>query len=164
MSDRKYRQSGYQDGGREAPKREQRPRAPKGSHEGPRPIRMPGFQEVLRCAMCGAVVPLSLDIEFESQCPKCKSDLRSCKNCRHFDAGARLECTEPFPERIAKKDVRNRCALFVGRKSIERETRDAGGYGGGYGGGSAGGSAGGGAPKPPRPSAGRSAFDDLFKK
>ena len=164
MSDRKYRQSGYQDSGREAPKREpQRPKAPRGTSEGPRLIRMPGFQEVLRCAMCGVVVPFPLDIEFESRCPKCGNDLRSCKNCRHFDTGARLECTEPIPERIGKKDVRNPCVFFVARMSVERETRDSGGgpFGGGSGGGSGGGN---GTPRPSRSSDARSAFDSLFKK
>lgn len=95
--------------------------------------------------MCGAVVPSSVEIELGSQCPKCSADLRSCKNCRHFDSGARLECTEPIPQRIAKKDIRNECTYFVARSSIERETHDSGG-------------------PSIRPSSARSAFDDLFKK
>ena len=152
MSDRKYKQRGYQDNGdreRSAPNTQQ-PKKPKGSRgEGPRPMHMPGFQEVLRCAMCGAVVPPPVEITFESQCPKCHADLRACKNCRHFDTGAQFECTQPIPERITKKDIRNTCEFFVARTSIERETRDSGG---GLGSTS------------PRPSDARSAFDDLFKK
>jgi hypothetical protein len=108
---------------------------------------MPGFQEVLRCAMCGAVVPPLEEIKLESQCPKCSADLRCCKNCRHFDTAARWECTQPIPERITKKDIRNQCEFFVGRTSIERETRDSGG-----------------GAIPARPSDARSAFDSLFKK
>src|SRR5688572_21925605 len=105
MSDRKYRQRGYQDNG---PSRASQPKpqekgAPKGSREGPRPMHMPGFQEVLRCAMCGAVVPPPIEITAESQCPKCRADLRSCKNCRNFDTAAQFECTERIPERITKK-------------------------------------------------------------
>ncbi|HEX4999089.1 MAG TPA: hypothetical protein VFY29_12745 [Terriglobia bacterium] len=152
MSDRKYRQSGYQDSGKEQkrePRREPGPKQPKGSRDGPRPIRMPGFQEVLRCAMCGAVVPPLAEIRFESQCPKCSTDLRCCKNCRHFDTSARWECTQPIPERITKKDIRNQCEFFVGRTSIERETRDSGGSL---------------SPAPSRPADARSAFDSLFKK
>src|SRR5690349_18182418 len=153
MSDRKYRQRGYQDTDRdrERPKpsspQERPPGPPKGARrDTPRRMQMPGFQEVLRCALCGAIVPPPLEISYESRCPKCSADLRSCKNCRNFDTGAQFECTQPIPERITKKDIRNQCEFFVARTSIERETRDAGG---------------GNISRPVDP---RSAFDNLFKK
>src|SRR5262245_47746077 len=151
MSDRKYRQRGYQDSGGSGdrpklPPKERPPGPPKGAQrDTPRRMQMPGFQEVLRCALCGALVPPPLEITFESQCPKCRADLRSCKNCRNFDTGAQFECTQPITERITKKDVRNQCEYFVARTSIERETRDSGG----------------GINRPVDP---RSAFDNLFKK
>ena len=156
MSDRKYRQRGYQDSGgeRERPQQKtQQQKGPKGSRgEGPRPMHMPGFQELLRCSMCGAVVPPPIEITLVSQCPKCHADLRSCKNCRHFDTGVRFECTQEIPERITKKDIRNTCEFFMARTSIERETRDSGGSGHSGNGSSQ------------RPSDARSAFDNLFKK
>ena len=131
MSERKYRQSGYQDNdGRErvARPRKPEPGPPKGQkRDGPRPMHMPGFQEVLRCSMCGTFVPPPVEIALESTCPKCRADLRSCKNCRNFDSGAQFECTQPIPERITKKDVRNECDFFMPRTSIERETHDNGG-------------------------------------
>jgi len=152
MSDRKYRQSGYQDSGgseRERPPSVKPPpqeRGPRGStRDVPRRVQMPGFQELLRCAMCGAVVPNSVEITEGSQCPKCAADLRCCKNCSNFDAGAKFECTEPILQRITKKDIRNNCTYFVARTSIERETHDSGG-------------------PSIRPSSARSAFDNLFKK
>ena len=113
-------------------------------------MKMPGFQEVLRCALCGKIVPPPVEIQYESQCPKCKADLHSCKNCRHFDTGAQFECTQPIPERITKKDLRNRCTFFMARTSIERETRESGGTNN--------------QPAPTKPSDARSAFDNLFKK
>ena len=113
-------------------------------------MKMPGFQEVLRCSLCGTIVPPPVDIHLDSKCPKCKADLRSCKNCRHFDTAARFECTQEIPERITKKDLRNKCEFFMARTSIERETRDSGG-----------GTSGGPTIKP---SDARSAFDNLFKK
>jgi hypothetical protein len=109
-------------------------------------MHMPGFQEVLRCAMCGAVVPPPVEIGLESTCPKCRADLRTCKNCRNFDTGAQFECTQPIPERITKKDMRTECDFFVAKSSIERETRDSGG------------SVAGRALDP------RAAFDNLFRK
>ena len=152
--DRKYGQRGYmqpdegQEKQREKPR--QRPKgAPKGANRDvPRNVKMPGFQEVLRCSLCGAIVPPPVEIAFESQCPKCKADLRACKNCRHFDTGAQFECTQAIAERITKKDVRNSCDFFMARTSIERETRDSGGN----------------STPSPRPSDARSAFDNLFKK
>ena len=157
--DRKYGQHGYMknDDGRERDRDRDKPRqqpkgAPKGANRDvPRTVKMPGFQEVLRCSLCGAIVPPPVEIEFESQCPKCKADLRTCKNCRHFDTGAQFECTEPIPERITKKDLRNSCGLFMARTSIERETRDSGGNSSP-------------SPRPSGASDARSAFDNLFKK
>jgi hypothetical protein len=162
--ERKYGQRGYQDNDRERGEHErgerEKPRekpkgGPRGSkaREAPRAMKMPGFQEVLRCALCGTIVPPPVDIQYESQCPKCKADLHSCKNCRHFDTSAQFECTQPIPERITKKDLRNKCDFFMARTSIERETRDSGGGTGGNG-----------HQTPTRPSDARSAFDNLFKK
>lgn len=104
--------------------------------------------------MCGVIVPSSIEIGVESQCPKCKADLRACKNCRHFDTGAQFECTQAIVERISKKDLRTSCSFFVARTSIERETRDSGGSS---------------SPKEPTTRISdaqdaRSAFDNLFKK
>jgi hypothetical protein len=165
---RKYGQRGYQDNDRDKDRERPRPRTEvkgppkgaKGSGDGPRTIHMPGFQEVLRCAMCGAIVPPPVEISLESQCPKCKADLRSCKNCRNFDTGAQFECTEAIPERILRKDARNNCEFFTPRASIERETRDSSsspkssersdGRSDGRSGGSS--------------SDARNAFDNLFKK
>jgi len=149
MSERKYRQSGYQDDGRDkvARPRKPEPGPPKGQkREGPRPMHMPGFQEVLRCAMCGAVVPPPVEISLESTCPKCRADLRTCKNCHNFDTSARFECTQPIPVRITKKDIRTECEFFGPRASIERETHDSGGSVSG------------------RPVDPRAAFDNLFRK
>jgi hypothetical protein len=158
MGDRKYGQRGYMDDGNSGRERGEKPRqqpkgAPKGANRDvPRTVKMPGFQEVLRCSLCGAIVPPPVAIELTSQCPKCKADLRTCKNCSHFDTGAQFECTEPIPQRITKKDVRTACEFFMAKTSIERETRDSGG---------------GGTPSGvsvTKPSDARTAFDNLFKK
>ncbi len=139
---------------REKPKEKAKggPRGSKAKEE-PRRMQMPNFQEVLRCSLCGAIVPPPIEILLESQCPKCKADLRCCKNCRHFDTAAQFECTQSIPERITKKDLRNTCTFFMVRASIERETRDSGGR-----------PPGGSTPSPTTSSDARSAFDNLFKK
>ena len=160
MSDRKYRQRGYQD--------ENKPRGPKGPPP-PRPPkqdRAPGRQlqdaagpktpnlmaahEVCRCARCGNL--LSLPIAEDSVCAKCGVALHSCVQCVSFDTSARWECTQSdrLPARVAPKDARNDCALFAPRTTIERQTstpqnRDAGSASGGSSG------------------SAKQAFDDLFK-
>ncbi len=156
--DRKYGSRGYMDNGdrdRDRDKPREKPKgAPKGAlRDTPRNVKMPGFQEVLRCSLCGVIVSSEVSIGLESQCPKCKADLRTCKNCRHFDTGAQFECTQNIPERVTKKDVRTTCEFFVARTSIERETRDSGGS-----------VAKEPAVSPTNAQDARNAFDNLFKK
>lgn len=139
MSDRKYRQHGYQDSGAEKQKSAPERPARKDTF-GPRAIQMPGTHTVSRCAQCGTV--LTLITEPLGQCPKCGFELHSCKQCSHFDPSRRFECSEPVPERIAKKDVRNECTFFSISVRVEKQT-------------STGGAA--------RPNDARRAFDSLFK-
>lgn len=166
MSDRKYRQRGYQDEergprppGGPRQEREREPGAPAGarriSSEGAKNPRMMGYRAVARCARCGTIVdPQVLSL---SACPKCQQALHSCVQCTHFDPSARFECAQAVPARISPKDVANACARFEARTSWERETTAAGGTpvastGKATGDGSA-----------PAASSARKAFDDLFK-
>jgi hypothetical protein len=159
MSDRKYKQRGYQDDNRERrPPRpegqgpgQQRPERPPGAPAGARRIssegaknpNMPGFRMVARCARCGTFV--DAQILSRSTCPKCAQDLRSCAQCVHFDPSARFECTQPITARVSPKDVANDCSFFNARTSWERETSSAMSH------------------KPSEPSGAKKAFDDLFK-
>jgi hypothetical protein len=45
-------------------------------------------------------------------CPGCGADLRSCRNCRHFDLSAAKQCKEPFAEVPEDKDEANFCEFF----------------------------------------------------
>ena len=140
MSDRKYRQRGYQD---RAQEKEKRPaeKSVKPETFGPRPIQMPGRRTVSRCSQCGTLLQaLSEPI---GQCPKCGFELHSCKQCSYFDPSSRFECTQPIPERIPRKDQRNECAFYSIRVMVEKETST---------------------PAALRPSNARQAFENLFKK
>ena len=116
---RKYRQPGYQDKERESRPRPRKTSKARGAPEF-RPKPMPGFQEMVRCTMCGATT--SPDIRLKTQCPKCAGDLHTCRQCVFFDTSAYLECTQKIPERIPRKGVGNQCDLFVPKKTIERKT------------------------------------------
>ena len=158
MSDRKYRQRGYQDSPRErrpsqgGPGAPQAPKPPadrietrldkaeRRALEGRAPS-VPGFHEVMRCARCGTV--FTGEVAADARCKRCGADLRTCAQCESFDAARRFECTQTIAARIAPKDVRNTCELFSPRVTIERETRSEA--------------------QPQAPSSARKAFDDLFK-
>jgi hypothetical protein len=125
MSDRKYRQHGYQDDDRRGqakprgPKPPPDPRDPRMPRD-PRVPNMPGFRQVFRCARCGHVE--GLDIGSLSKCGKCGVDLHACIHCESFDPGAVFECRQKIPARLSPKDVANACTLFSPRVQVERET------------------------------------------
>jgi hypothetical protein len=149
MSDRKYRQRGYQDdsrpqrgGGDGAPRKPLEPYDPRIARD-PRVPNMPGFREVVRCAKCGALG--SVAIGPESECGSCGAVLHTCGQCESFDPGATFECRQSIPARVTPKDARNSCALFSARIQVERQTHSTP------------------APSSSAPSGARKAFDDLFK-
>ena len=122
MSDRKYNQRGYMQSDRESqrPKSQSKPQSKPQDREGPRSPRMMAFGEASKCTACGAKAPPNINVD--SSCPKCNADLHSCRQCTHFDPGARLECNKPIPARIVNKHARNECELFSARIVVERET------------------------------------------
>jgi hypothetical protein len=143
VSDRKYRQRGYQDDGGDrrpaesAPKPKPELRDPRLPRD-PRVPNMPGFREVFRCTRCGNLE--SLEIGSLSTCGKCGVALHACIQCESFDPGAVFECRQKIPARISPKDAPNACTLFSPRRTVERETGSNA-----------------------APTSARKAFDDLFK-
>jgi hypothetical protein len=146
-SGRKYRQRGYQDQPRERkpkggqPVKEQTPRAPGRQLQdaaGPRTPNLMASHEVCRCSRCGNL--LSVPVADDGRCSRCGVDLHSCVQCVSFDTSARFECSQPtLTARVSPKDVRNACALFAPRTTVEWQTGT------------------------PGPTSARQAFDDLFK-
>ena len=119
MSDRKYRQRGYQDSGGE--RRERAPRRPRDERPpGPRGrgLGKPA-STVFRCAVCGEKQLASAEVERESTCWKCGTDLHTCTHCRHFDTSAPRECRQPVEEHVSAKAKRNACELFAARETQE---------------------------------------------
>ncbi len=149
MSDRKYRQRGYQDdqrgrepkrgvpGGEPAPQ-ERAPGRPLQDAAGPKTPNLMASHEVFRCARCGN--RLALPVEPDSRCSRCGIDLHACIQCASFDTSARFECTQPIAARVAPKDARNTCTFFAARTTVERQTGTTQG-----------------------PPSAQQAFDDLFK-
>jgi hypothetical protein len=146
MSERKYRQRGYQDEPRE-PRREQgappkKEYAPRGQPPiAPKTFSMPGFREVVRCKGCGHELTVATAWNPEGVCVRCGAALHSCAQCAYFDASASFECQQPIPARISPKDARNSCPVFQPRTTVERQTTSTSSGSSGA----------------------RQAFDDLFK-
>lgn len=151
MSDRKYRQRGYQDESRDREPRERQapkpaePRAPGRqlqSANGPKTPNLMSSHEVFRCSRCGNL--LSLPVEAGGKCSRCGVDLHSCIQCASFDTSSRFECTQAIPVRVAPKDEKNTCTLFAARTTVERQTSTP-------------------AQQSPASNSAKKAFDDLFK-
>ena len=142
MSEQKYRQRGYMDSDRDSGRRRDEPKPKQHpsqrDREGPRSPKMMAYGEKVKCSSCSAVVPTNLSTD--STCPKCNSDLHTCRQCTHFDPAARFECRKPITARIMNKGGRNTCELFASRTVIERETSSG------------------------KPADARQAFANLFKK
>lgn len=152
--ERKYSHRGYMD--TDAPKKkEKRPPENHARQEqiGPRTPRMVGTITLARCSNCGAVLQSGFDAN--GRCPRCGFELHSCKQCMYFDTSARFECTQPIPERVAKKDARNECTFYAFRTTVEKDTAPTA---------TAPVSAPSGNGHANRPNDARKAFDDLFKK
>jgi hypothetical protein len=146
MSERKYRQRGYQDeprpqGPKPSGRPPQAPRAPGRQFQdaaGPKTPNLMGSHEVWRCSRCGN--RLSLPVAADAVCSRCGVDLHACIQCATFDTSARFECSNTaLAARVTPKDARCACPLFSPRTTIERQTGTQG------------------------PPSARQAFDDLFK-
>jgi hypothetical protein len=161
MSDRKYRQRGYQDDDRDRkPRGEHKPPPPKErapgrvlqDERGPKTPNLMAAHEVFRCARCGNL--LSTPVGLLDSCSKCGVDLHSCVQCVNFDTSVRWECdvNDKIPARVAPKDARNSCALMTPRTTVERQTGTPPSSAGPTTKGDSGAS-----------NSARKAFDDLFK-
>jgi hypothetical protein len=150
MSERKYKQRGYQDDGprdrgASRPQGERKPPEPRSpgrqfqSASGPKTPNLMASHEVFKCARCGN--KLGMPVGPDDRCNRCGVAVHSCVNCMSFDTSSRWACSQPaLPARVEPKDELNRCAYFAGRTTVERQTSTQ-----------------------VAPNNARQAFDDLFK-
>jgi hypothetical protein len=152
--DRRYRQRGYMDSGRDSAGRkpEDRPKGPRPSLDvtGPRLPRLVQTVVASRCYSCAAT--LSNGTDFKGNCPKCGVALHCCKQCAHFEPSTRFQCIKPIPVRIISKDQENECSSFGARVTVARDATASGGSASPVN------------PAPRNSNDARAAFDQLFKK
>ena len=114
--DRKYSQRGYMESSRDD--RTSRPkRGPRDNLTNEERIQRRSMRhaidrdarEVLRCHTCGTAIADIGTIGFDTNCGKCQTALRCCRNCRHFDSSARWQCRAEVQEAVGDKLAANRC-------------------------------------------------------
>lgn len=159
--DRKYRQNGYMDSGRNSngshsDRERPRPTGPRPPLDitGPRLPRLLQSVAAARCFNCSAMLPAGSD--FPEICPKCNAALHCCKQCAHFEPSTRFQCLKPITVRIASKDQKNDCQLFKPRVTVARDAAPVAQSGAARPSSAS--------PAPRTPSDARAAFDNLFKK
>src|SRR5436190_13088895 len=66
----------------------------------------------LQCQCCGAPMLIADPIPRDAECESCRKDLRSCRNCRHFDPRLNNSCRETEADLVEDKERRNFCEYF----------------------------------------------------
>lgn len=66
------------------------------------------------CWKCGASIglPTGARVGNRDTCPKCGSDLHSCRNCDFYDPGKNNQCSEPQAEWVREKEAANYCDYY----------------------------------------------------
>ena len=60
------------------------------------------------------------------ECPKCRADVRVCKNCQFYDPKVYNECRETSADKVQVKDRATLCDFFrPGTAAGAAESRDA---------------------------------------
>jgi hypothetical protein len=84
------------------------------------------------CYKCKKELHIDKIVGRKDACPFCGSDLRCCRNCRHFDQRLYNQCRESQADRVLDKERSNFCDYFsfiksrsdMKKKEGEETTRD----------------------------------------
>ncbi len=80
------------------------------------------------CWSCGEDTEMEDKVTRSDECPHCRSDMRSCKNCQYYDQGSHNECKETISEYIPDKERTNFCGMyrpFQGERDPQEDKNDA---------------------------------------
>jgi len=67
----------------------------------------------MKCVFCGEDIHIKGKVGRQEVCPRCRRDLRCCKQCKFYDRNAYNECREVSAERIIEKGRANFCDYFA---------------------------------------------------
>lgn len=66
----------------------------------------------MRCAACQTDLGRPERVGRRDACPRCGGDLRTCRQCRHYEPRIRDGCREPQAERVLDPTRGNFCDYF----------------------------------------------------
>jgi hypothetical protein len=64
------------------------------------------------CWSCRQKTTMQDKVTRSDECPHCRADMRSCKNCQYYDPGAHNQCRETIAEYVPEKERRNFCGMY----------------------------------------------------
>ncbi|HVV01255.1 MAG TPA: hypothetical protein VHH88_07815 [Verrucomicrobiae bacterium] len=64
------------------------------------------------CWKCGAEYKLNGAPGRLETCEQCRSDLKACRNCVHYDTSVAYQCRERRADPVAEKHMANYCEYF----------------------------------------------------
>ncbi len=68
----------------------------------------------LQCWKCGdSVVELPLPLGRREECPSCRADLHTCRQCEFYAPSAPQSCREPVADEVREKEKANFCGYFT---------------------------------------------------
>ncbi|MCC6933415.1 MAG: hypothetical protein IT292_09200 [Deltaproteobacteria bacterium] len=82
------------------------------------------------CFNCKKPLPFALGgkVSRNEECLSCRSDVRCCYNCKHYDPNSYNECRENQADRALEKNRANYCDYFAlgvsGVKSTDTSKED----------------------------------------
>ncbi len=64
------------------------------------------------CWSCRETTEMDDKVTRSDECPHCRNDMRSCKNCQYYDSGSHNECTETISEYVTTKERNTFCGMY----------------------------------------------------
>jgi hypothetical protein len=58
------------------------------------------------------------------ECPHCRMDMRSCKNCQYYDPSYHNECREHISEYIPDKERATLCGMYMPFQGVREKGED----------------------------------------
>jgi len=79
-----------------------------------------------QCWSCHQTTEMEDKIKRSDECPHCRLDMRSCKNCQYYDPGAHNECKETIAEYVPDKERGNFCGMYKAFQGEREAVADVG--------------------------------------
>jgi len=123
----KYKHKGYRESEKRDERDRERTRKPKSPEERQlRHMMDRSARLVVRCHQCSADAGPADELGTAATCSNCGAAVHVCRNCTHFDTGARWECREPITEPVRDKTAANQCSFFKPNTVLDATGRRSG--------------------------------------